>query len=100
MAAKLGLSPEEYQAKWDAFDPSDVENVPWELRYRFEKDGEEVEALPGVYTPFYAKINGRTVGMKDMLADEWTLRNENGYELDFEEAMKICVLIKEHQKKD
>lgn len=100
MAAKLGLSPEEYQANWDAFDPSDVENKPWELRYRFEKDGEEVEALPGVYTPFYAKINGRNVGMKDMLADEWTLRNENGDELDFEEAMKICVLIKEHQKKD
>lgn len=100
MASELGLTAEEYKENLDSFEPAAVENKPWKLRYFFEKDGDEVEALPGVYTPFYAKINGRNVGMKDMLVDGWTLQNDIGVEIDFEDAHKICALIKEHQNKD
>lgn len=99
LAADLGLTAEQLTANEAAFDPTSTEYEPWKLRYFFEKDSEKVEALPGVYTPFYAQINGHNVGMKDMLADGWTLQNEKGVELDFDEAVKICVLIKEHQKK-
>ena len=37
--------------------------------------------------------------MKDMLAAGWTLQNENGDELDFEEAQKIRAQINEHEGK-
>ena len=98
LAAGLGLTPEQLKENEAAFDPTDPENEPWKLSYFFEKDGERVEALPGIYTPFYAKINGRNVGMKDMLVDGWILMNEVGVELDFDQAVKICTLIKEHQE--
>ena len=98
-AAGLGLTTEQLEANEAAFDPADPENEPWKLRYFFEKDGEELEALPGNRSPFYAKISGRNVGMKDMLVDGWTLMNEVGVELDFDQAAKICALIKEHSKK-
>ena len=98
LAAGLGLTPEQLMENETSFDPTDPENEPWKLSYFFEKDGERVEALPGIYTPFYAKINGRNVGMKDMLVDGWILMNEVGVELDFDQAVKICTLIKEHQE--
>ena len=99
MAAGLGLTAEQLKANEESFDPTDPEIEPWKVSYSFEKDGEQVEALPGTYTPFYAKINGRNVGMKDMLVEGWTLQDECGNELDFEQAMKICALIKEHSEK-
>lgn len=99
MAAGLGLTAEQLKANEESFDPTDPEIEPWKVSYSFEKDGKQVEALPGTYTPFYAKINGHNVGMKDMLVDGWILMNEVGVELDFDQAVKICALIKEHSEK-
>lgn len=99
LAAGLGLTAEQLKANEESFDPTDPEIEPWKVSYSFEKDGKQVEALPGTYTPFYAKINGRNVGMKDMLVDGWILMNEVGVELDFDQAVKICALIKEHSEK-
>lgn len=95
MAAGLGITAEQLKENEAAFDPTDPENEPWKLSYFFEKDGEQVEALPGVYTPFYANINGQNLGMAKLLAAGWTLQNEVGVELDFSQAQKICALIKE-----
>ena len=97
MAAGLGITAEQLKRNKDAFDPTDPENMPWKLSYFFEKDGEQIEALPGVYTPFYANINGQNIGMSKLLADGWSLQNEIGIELDLSKAQKICTLIKEHQ---
>ena len=97
MAARLGITAEQLKENKTAFDPTALENLPWKLSYFFEKDGEQVEALPGVYTPFYANVNGQETDMAKLLADGWILQNEIGIELDFAQAQKICVLIKEHQ---
>lgn len=106
LAAGLGLTPEQLQKNEAAFDPTAPENEPWKLKYFFEKDGEEVDAIPylgqpffagRLYYPFYVIIDGQNVGMSKMLADGWTLQNEIGEELDFEQASKLCTLIKEHQ---
>lgn len=98
-AAGLGLTTEQMEANEAAFDPADPENEPWKLSYFFEKDGEQVDALPGDLVPFYAKVNGQNIGISKLLADGWTLQNECGNELDYEEALKIRSLIKEHSEK-
>lgn len=98
MAAGLGITAEQLKENEVAFDPTDPENEPWKLKYVFEKEGEEIEAHPGNLTPFYAKINRRNVGLKDMLLTGWSLQNEIGVKLNFEQATKICALIKEHQE--
>lgn len=97
LAADLGLTAEQLKENKDAFDPTVPENEPWKLRYLFEKDGEQVDALPGDLVPFYAKVNGFNIGMSKLLADGWTLQNEVGVELDLEQAQKIRALIREHQ---
>ena len=72
------------------------ENEPWGPRYMFKKDGEEVEAYLGDKAAFYAKMNGRSVGMAGMIHDGWTLMNEVGVELDINEAWRIHNIIKAH----
>lgn len=99
LAAGLGLTPEQLTENETSFDPTDSENEPWKLSYFFEKDGEQVDALPGDLVPFYAKVNGQNIGISKLLADGWTLQNECGNELDYEEALKIRSLIKEHSEK-
>ena len=99
LAAGHGLTPEQLKENEAAFDPTDQENEPWKLSYFFEKDGEQVDALPGDLVPFYAKVNGQNIGISKLLADGWTLQNEVGVELDYEEALKIRALIKEHSEK-
>lgn len=98
LAAELVLTAEQLKENKDAFDPTAPENEPWKLKYVFEKEGEEIEAHPGNLTPFYAKINMHNVGLKDMLLTGWSLQNEIGVKLNFEQATKICALIKEHQE--
>ena len=96
MAAGLGITAEQLKENEAAFDPADPVNEPWELRYMFEKDGEEVEAYLGDKAAFYAKMNGRSVGMAAMIHDGWTLMNEVGVELDINEAWRIHNIIKAH----
>jgi hypothetical protein len=72
----------------------------WEMKYVFERDGEELEAHLGDLSPFYAVVNGHRVGYKSMLADGWTLMNEAGIEIDdISVAKEINRIIKEHNSK-
>ena len=99
MAAGFGLTPEQLEENIAAFDPTDPANKPWMLKYVFEKNGEEMEAIPGDKAPFYAKIGGRNVGMRDLLFNGWIFMNELGNELDIDQAWQINRLIKEHPEK-
>ena len=75
-----------------------TEGAIWEMKYVFERDGEELEAHLGDLSPFYALYNGDKKGFKPMLAKGWTLMNEAGIEIDdIEVAWKINRIIKEHQ---
>jgi len=96
MAEGLGLTGEELEANHKNFNPADPENEPWKMSYQFTRDGEEIEAFPGDLTPFYAKFNGRNVGIKAMLANDWMLQNEVGIKVDYDQAVEISRMIKEH----
>ena len=72
----------------------------WDMRYIFEKDGEELDAIPGDLTPFYAVKEGRNVGMKQLFAEGWTLMNDAGIEIDYDQAAEVSRILKEHQKKE
>ena len=76
-----------------------TEGEIWKMRYIFEKDGEELDAIPGDMTPFYAVKEGRNVGMKQLFADGWVLMNEAGIEIDYNKAAEVSRILKEHQKK-
>ena len=97
MAAGLNITVEQLKENEAAYDPTAPENKPWLLQYFFEKDGEKLEAIPGDKAPFFAKVDGRNVGMKEMFANDWILQNEIGCELDFDQAQKICFLIRKHK---
>lgn len=97
MAASLNITVEQLKENEAAYDPTAPETKPWLLQYFFEKDGEELEAIPGDKAPFFAKVDGHNVGMAKMLADGWNLQNEIGCELDMDQAWRINKLIKEHQ---
>lgn len=71
---------------------------PWELSYFFERNGERVEALPGDIVPFYARINGRNIGIQWMLQNGWSLVDENSYKIEPEQAEEIWKLMKSHEK--
>lgn len=96
LAAGLGITAEQMKENEAAFDPADPVNEPWELRYIFEKDGEEFEAYLDDKAAFFAKMNGRSVGMAAMFHDGWILMNEVGVELDFNKAWRISNIIKAH----
>ena len=96
LAASLGITAEQLKENEDAFDPVNPVNEPWELRYMFEKDGEKVEAILGDKAAFYAKMDGRSVGMAAMIHDGWTLMNEYGVELNINEAWRVHKEIKAH----
>lgn len=92
MAAGLGITAEQLKENYLAA----TENEPWEFRYKFKKDGKEVEAYLGDKAAFYAKMDGRSFGMSAMIHEGWTLMNEVGVELDINEAWKIHNIIKAH----
>ena len=72
----------------------------WDMRYIFEKDSEELDAIPGDWTPFYAVKEGRNVGMKQLFAEGWMLLNEVGIEITYEQAVKINQILKQQKKKE
>lgn len=75
-----------------------TEGAIWELKYVFEKDGEELEAHLGDRSPFYAVYQGHMTGFKTMLAEGWTLMNSAGIEIDdIEVAWNINRIIWAHQ---
>lgn len=79
------------------FDVDPAEGDIWEMRHFFERDGEEMEAVPGDLAPFYAVVNGKGVGMKALLADDWVLMNEAGVEIDYDKAVEVSRILKEHR---
>lgn len=81
------------------FSVDPTEGEIWKMRYFFEHDGEELDAIPGDMTPFYAVKEGRNVGMKQLFADGWVLMNEAGIEIDYNKAAEVSRILKEHQKK-
>ena len=74
-----------------------TEGDVWDLRYFFERDGEHLEAKPGDIAPFYARLNGRNVGIKALLEDEWVFMNDAGIEISLGQAVIIRNRITEHQ---
>ena len=77
-----------------------TEGEIWKMRYFFEHDGEELDAILGDLTPFYAVKEGRNVGMKQLFAEGWMLLNEVGIEITYEQAVKISQILKQHKKKE
>ena len=76
-----------------------TEGEIWEMRHFFERDGEELDAIPGDLTPFFAMKGGRRVEMKQLLADGWVLMNDAGIEIDYEQAAEISWILKSHNSK-
>ena len=75
-----------------------TEGEIWEMRHFFERDGEELDAIPGDLTPFYAVKEGRNVGMKQLFADGWVLMNDAGIEIDYDQAVAVSRILKQHLK--
>ena len=75
-----------------------TEGEIWEMRHFFERDGEELDAIPGDLTPFYAVKEGRNVGMKQLFADGWVLMNDAGIEIDYDQAAAVSRILKQHLK--
>lgn len=75
-----------------------TEGEIWEMRHFFERDGEELDAIPGDLTPFYAVKEGRNVGMKQLFADGWVLMNDAGIEIDYDQAAEVSRILKQHLK--
>lgn len=74
-----------------------TEGDVWILHYFFERDGEQLEAIAGDMAPFYARLNGRNVGIKALLEDGWVFMNEVGIEISLDQAITIRKKISEHQ---
>lgn len=75
-----------------------TEGSIWEMRYFFERDGEELDAIPGDLTSFYAVRDGGRVGMESLLAEGWVLLNDAGIEIDYDQAVQVSRILKEHRK--
>lgn len=69
------------------------------INYLFYRDGEEIPAIPGDRSPFYAQFTNRQVGMKEMIREGWTLIDEVGQEIDFAKAAEISKSLKKSQSK-
>lgn len=75
-----------------------TEGEVWNMKYFFEKDGEEIEAewAKSDKTSFSVKINNRSCGVREMLKKGWILLNEAGIEITEEQAMVIAQKRRKH----
>ena len=71
-----------------------TEGKVWNMKYFFEKDGEEIEAYTGYWPGFYAEVNGEERDQDAMMADGWVLMNDAGIEISPTQAMDISIRIK------
>lgn len=77
-----------------------TEGEVWNMRYFFERDGEEIEAYLGYWPGFYAKIDGKERNQDEMMADGWVLMNEAGIELSPVQALEIYMTINSHERSE
>ena len=75
-------------------DPS--EGKIWEMSHFFERDGEELEAIPDEECLFYAILGGKRMTMIDLMNEEWVLMNEAGIEIDPYQARKVSKKLLQH----
>ena len=76
----------------------EAQKEPWERKYFFTKGEERMEALPGDVVPFYARKDGRNIGIQWMLQNGWSLIDENGNKIESVQAERIRNLMKAHEK--
>ena len=77
-----------------------TEGEVWNMRYFFEKDGEQLAAewAKSEKASFSVKINNRSCGVKEMLQKGWVLINEVGIEISEDQAMVIAQKRRKHQE--
>ena len=68
----------------------------WDLRYLVERDGDEYFLEADDKLIFAAKIEGKRVGIEQLINDEWNLMNETGIEISMDQAKVISKKILEH----
>ncbi len=69
----------------------------WNMRYFFERDGEEIEAYRGYWPGFFAVVDGEERDQKEMMADGWVLMNEAGIEISPAQAIQISIEIRSRE---
>lgn len=93
-----GIAPEPVLEITHPVDPTEGE--VWEMKYFFEKDGEQLAAewAKSERASFSVKINNRSCGVKEMLKNGWILMNDAGIEINEEQAMEIAQKRRKHLK--
>ena len=74
-----------------------TEGEVWNMRYFFERDGEEIEAYRGYWPGFFAEVDGEERDQKEMMADGWVLMNEAGIEISPAQAIQISIEIRSRE---
>ena len=76
-----------------------TEGEVWEMRYFFEKEGEEIEAkMNSKGDSFSAKIGNRFYSLDELLRKGWKFMNDGGVEISEEEAKVIALTIFKRNK--
>ena len=76
-----------------------TEGEVWNMRYFFEKDGEEIEAkLNSKGDSFSAKIGNRFYSLDELLRKGWKFMNDGRVEISEEEAKVIALTIFKRNK--
>ena len=81
------------------FSVDPTEGEVWNMRYFFEKDGEEIEAkLNSKGDSFSAKIGNRFYSLDELLRKGWKFMNDGRVEISEEEAKVIALTIFKRNK--
>lgn len=81
------------------FSVDPTEGEVWNMRYFFEKDGEEIEAkLNSKGDSFSAKIGNRFYSLNELLRNGWKFMNDGEVEISEEEAKVIALTIFKRNK--
>ena len=68
----------------------------WDVVYLVERDGDEYYLKADDKLFFVAEIDGKTVGIEQLINEEWNFMDEVGNELSMEQAKVISKKILEH----
>ena len=75
-----------------------TEGEVWNMKYYFEKDGEQLEAewAKSDKASFSVKVNNRYCGVREMKKNGWVLMNDAGIEISEDQAMVIAQKRRKH----